>query len=69
MNAIPSKKQAEEKIGSAVKPSQIEGNFNALVSLRVKNAGIAEMSTNQLSKIDVVSNTFASSATDVNDPT
>jgi conjugative coupling factor TraD (TOL family) len=58
----------EAKIGSAAKAGQIGGNLNTLFMLRVKTAETAEIFTNQLPEVKVISTTIDSSATDTNDP-
>lgn len=58
----------EAKIGSPAKASQIGGNLNTLIMLRVKNTETAEMLTNQLPEVSIITSTLASSATDTNDP-
>ncbi len=58
----------EAKIGSAAKASQIGGNLNTLIMLRVKNTETAEILTNQLPMVEVSSSTLVSGASDANDP-
>jgi conjugative coupling factor TraD (SXT/TOL subfamily) len=59
----------EAKIGSPAKAGQIGGNFNTLVMLRVKNVETAEILTNQLPEVRLISVMAASSANDTSDPT
>lgn len=59
----------EARIGSRAKAGQIGGNFNTLIMLRVKNAETAEMLTDQLPEVTVVSIVTSSSVSDTNDPT
>ncbi|WP_176026147.1 type IV conjugative transfer system coupling protein TraD [Robbsia andropogonis] len=54
----------EAKIGSKAKASQIEGNFNTLVMLRVKNPETAEVLTNQLDEVEIKMLRPSTSATD-----
>jgi conjugative coupling factor TraD (TOL family) len=54
----------EAKIGSRAKAEQIEGNFNTLVTLRVKNIPTAELLTKQLPMVDVLVRDTDSGATD-----
>lgn len=58
----------EAKIGDKAKAAQIAGNLNTMVMLRVKNSETAEMLTDQLPEVAVVSATLASAATDNSDP-
>ncbi len=58
----------EAKIGDRAKAAQIAGNLNTLVMLRVKNVETAEMLTNQLPEVNVVTTIQASGANDINDP-
>jgi conjugative coupling factor TraD (TOL family) len=58
----------EAKIGSAAKAGQIGGNFNTLVMMRVKNVETAEILTNQLPEVNIMSIVPSSAATDTNDP-
>jgi conjugative coupling factor TraD (TOL family) len=58
----------EAKIGSAAKAGQIGGNLNTLIMLRVKNTETAEILTNQLPEVNVMSLVPSSAATDTNDP-
>ncbi len=58
----------EAKIGDRAKAAQIAGNLNTLVMLRVKNTETAEMLTDQLSEVSVVTTLLASAATDNSDP-
>ena len=58
----------EARIGSRAKAGQIAGNFNTLLMLRVKEMATAELLTDQLPEVRVVSTVVASSVTDTNDP-
>lgn len=58
----------EAKIGSPAKAEQIGGNLNTLIMLRVKNSATAEILTNQLPEVNVVTKILSSSASDTNDP-
>jgi len=58
----------EARIGSRAKAGQIAGNFNTLIMLRVKEMATAELLTDQLPEVRVVSTVVASSVTDTNDP-
>ncbi|MBE0612127.1 MAG: type IV conjugative transfer system coupling protein TraD [Burkholderiales bacterium] len=58
----------EARIGSRAKAGQIAGNFNTLIMLRVKEMATAELLTDQLPEVRVVSTVVASSVTDNNDP-
>jgi conjugative coupling factor TraD (TOL family) len=57
----------EARIGSRAKAGQIAGNFNTLIMLRVKEMATAELLTDQLPEVRVVSTVVASSVTDTND--
>lgn len=59
----------EARIGSKAKAEQIGGNFNTLIMLRVKNTETAEILTNQLPEVNLISTIASSSANDTNDPT
>jgi conjugative coupling factor TraD (TOL family) len=58
----------EARIGSRAKAGQIAGNFNTLVMLRVKEVATAELLTDQLPEVQVVSTVESSSVSDTNDP-
>ena len=58
----------EARVGNKAKASQIGGNFNSLIMLRVKNTETAEILTNQLSQVQVLSKTQVSGTSDVQDP-
>ena len=58
----------EARIGSRAKAGQIAGNFNTLIMLRVKEMATAELLTDQLPEVRVVSTVVSSSVTDTNDP-
>ena len=57
----------EARIGSRAKAGQIGGNFNTLVMLRVKNTETAELLTDQLPDVNLVSMMVVSSASDTSD--
>lgn len=54
----------EVRVGSAAKAEQIGGNFNSLYMLRVKNLKTAEILTQQLPEVNIVTRTLQSGATD-----
>ena len=58
----------EARIGSRPKAGQIAGNFNTLVMLRVKEVATAELLTDQLPTVQVMSTVASSSVSDTNDP-
>jgi len=58
----------EARIGSQAKAGQIAGNFNTLIMLRVKEVATAELLTNQLSEVQLISTVVSSSVSDTNDP-
>ncbi len=58
----------EARIGSRAKAGQIAGNFNTLIMLRVKEVATAELLTDQLPEMRVVSTLVSSSVSDINDP-
>lgn len=58
----------EARIGSKAKAGQIAGNFNSLVMLRVKEMATAELLTDQLPEVRIVSTLVSSSVSDTNDP-
>jgi len=58
----------EARIGSRPKAGQIAGNFNSLIMLRVKEIATAELLTDQLPEVRIVSTILASSVSDTNDP-
>lgn len=58
----------EARIGSRPKAGQVAGNFNTLLMLRVKEMATAELLTNQLPEVRVVSTILSSSVSDTNDP-
>ena len=58
----------EAKIGSAAKAQQIGGNFNSLIMLRVQNIETAELLTDLLPEVNIVTKLASSSVTDTNDP-
>jgi len=58
----------EARIGSAAKAGQVVGNFNTLQMLRVRETKTAELLTRQLPKVNILTNTLVSGATDAADP-
>jgi conjugal transfer pilus assembly protein TraD len=58
----------EAKIGSAAKAQQIGGNFNSLIMLRVQNIETAELLTDMLPEVNIVTKLASSSVTDTNNP-
>jgi conjugal transfer pilus assembly protein TraD len=56
------------KVGNSDKAAQIGGNLNTLIMLRVKNTETAEILTDQLPTVEIVSKTFVSGTSDANDP-
>ena len=58
----------EARIGSRPKAGQIAGNFNSLIMLRVKEIATAELLTDQLPDVRIVSTIISSSVSDTNDP-
>lgn len=59
----------EAKVGNAAKAGQIGGNLNTLIMLRVKNKETAEILTNQLPEVGILTVTPGSRVSDTNDPT
>ncbi|MEQ1601348.1 MAG: type IV conjugative transfer system coupling protein TraD [Methylophilaceae bacterium] len=57
----------EARIGDKAKASQISGNLNTLIMMRVKNKETAEILTNQLPAINLIRAIQASSAADSSD--
>ncbi len=57
----------EAKLGSAAKARQVEGNFNNLIMLRVKEAETAELLTNQLPECEISQKMTVSGASDSSD--
>ena len=58
----------EAKVGNAAKAGQIGGNLNTIIMLRVKNKETAEILTNQLPEVGVLTVTPGSRVSDTNDP-
>ena len=58
----------EARIGSKPKAGQIAGNFNSLIMLRVKELATAELLTEQLAEVRLISTVQSSSVADTNDP-
>lgn len=54
----------EAKIGNKAKAAQIGGNLNTLIMLRVKNTETAEILTDQLPQVEVLSHMLVSGSTD-----
>lgn len=57
----------EAKLGNAAKARQVEGNFNNLIMLRVKEKDTAELLTNQLPEVEVSQKMTVSGASDSSD--
>ncbi|MGG6108143.1 type IV conjugative transfer system coupling protein TraD [Pantoea allii] len=58
----------EARIGNEAKASQVIGNFNSLVMLRVKEKNTAMLLTDQLPEVGVYQKTLTSGVTDVSRP-
>ncbi|BBL32439.1 type IV conjugative transfer system coupling protein TraD [Pantoea ananatis] len=58
----------EARIGNAAKASQVIGNFNSLVMLRVREKNTAMLMTDQLPEVGVYQKTLTSGVTDVSRP-
>jgi len=58
----------EARVGNKAKAAQIGGNFNTLIMLRVKNTETAELLTNQLPQVQIISSMQASGTSDVQNP-
>jgi hypothetical protein len=58
----------EAKIGSVAKSGQVQGNFNNIIMMRVRESKTAEILTTQLPKVDIYKNTIVSGATDTPNP-
>lgn len=58
----------EARIGNRAKAGQVIGNFNTLQMLRVRETATAELLTQQLPKVNVLTRTLVSGATDTADP-
>jgi conjugative coupling factor TraD (TOL family) len=59
----------EARVGTSAKSGQIVGNFNTLVMLRVKEPLTAELLTNQLDPVDIMTLTAVSGVVDSSDLT
>tara|TARA_R100000687_G_scaffold39656_1_gene32384 strand:+ start:43283 stop:45388 length:2106 start_codon:yes stop_codon:yes gene_type:complete len=59
----------EARIGNRAKAGQVAGNFNTLIMLRVKELATAEMLTDQLPRVEVVTLMSVSGVDDSSDPT
>lgn len=59
----------EARIGSAAKTAQVQGNFNNLIMLRVKENRTAELLTSQLPQVEIYSKTLVSGHQDSADVT
>ena len=55
-------------MGSAAKAGQVQGNFNNIIMLRVRETKTAELITSQLPKVDIYKNTIVSGASDTPSP-
>lgn len=62
-----SRSDIEGKIGNAAKARQIEGNFNNLIMLRVKEKKTAELLTDQLPEVEISQKMTVSGASDSSD--
>ena len=58
----------EARIGSRAKAGQVAGNFNTLIRLRVKELATAELLTDPLPRVEVLSLTRVSGVDDSSDP-
>lgn len=58
----------EARVGNRAKAGQVIGNFNTLQMLRVRETATAQLLTNQLAKVNVLTRTLISGATDTADP-
>lgn len=58
----------EARIGNAAKAAQIAGNFNTTIMLRVKNTETAELLTEQLPEVEIITSTMVSGANDAVNP-
>lgn len=58
----------EARIGNRAKAGQVIGNFNTVQMLRVRETATAELLTGQLPKVNVLTRTLVSGATDTADP-
>ncbi|MNZ11302.1 TraM recognition site of TraD and TraG [compost metagenome] len=58
----------EARLGNRAKAGQVIGNFNTLQMLRVRETATAELLTQQLPKVNVLTRTLVSGATDTADP-
>jgi conjugative coupling factor TraD (TOL family) len=59
----------EARLGNAAKAGQIVGNFNTTIMLRVKELATAEILTQQLDMVDIMTITKVSGVIDSSDPT
>ncbi|WP_416329169.1 type IV conjugative transfer system coupling protein TraD [Raoultella planticola] len=59
----------EARIGSAAKTAQVQGNFNNLIMLRVRENRTAELLTSQLPQVEIYSKTLVSGHQDSADVT
>ncbi len=58
----------EARVGSKAKASQVAGNFNTMIMLRVKDEETAEMMTMQLPRVEIQTMMQVSGANDSSDP-
>ncbi|KHL69375.1 conjugal transfer protein TraG [Pseudomonas flexibilis] len=58
----------EARLGNRAKAGQVIGNFNTLQMLRVRETATAELLTQQLPRVNVLTKTLVSGATDTADP-
>ncbi|MEQ1545816.1 type IV conjugative transfer system coupling protein TraD [Methyloglobulus sp.] len=59
----------EARLGNAAKAGQAVGNFNTTIMLRVKELATAEILTQQLDTVDIMTMTAVSGVVDSSDPT
>nr|WP_159465759.1 type IV conjugative transfer system coupling protein TraD [Scandinavium goeteborgense] len=59
----------EARIGSSAKTAQVQGNFNNMIMLRVRENRTAELLTTQLSQVEIYSKTLVSGFSDAPDIT
>lgn len=62
-----SRSDIEAKLGSSSKAKQVEGNFNNLIMLRVKEKTTAELMTDQLPEVEIAQKMTVSGANDSSD--
>lgn len=62
-----SRQDLEARLGNIAKARQVEGNFNNLIMLRVKEKDTAELLTNQLPEVEIAQIMTVSGANDSSD--